>query len=164
MGSAGADVTGGSSTGGAGSTLDVTTGGAEVSEEDGGAGFVGSASPGGCSGGSLRPVAGGFAEIVVRTVSVTVDTATLVWVASRAALSSRACPSITTVSVTVAVVNASNGSVHHCDVGRDGGGAACGASSGDPVSAINTNMPPSARNGTTTTAPKQPRPLRGSSR
>ncbi|NKE61298.1 hypothetical protein FXN61_32835 [Lentzea sp. PSKA42] len=62
------------------------------------------------------------------------------------------------------VVPVSNGSVHHCDVGRDGGGAASGASSGDPVKAINANMPPSARNGTTTTAPKHPRPLRGSSR
>ncbi|MBM7858381.1 hypothetical protein [Lentzea nigeriaca] len=59
-------------------------------------------------------------------------------------------------------VAVSNGSVHHCDVGRDGGGTASGASSGDPVSAINANMPPSARNGTTTTAPMHPRPLRGS--
>jgi hypothetical protein len=68
--------------------------------------------------------------------------------------------------VTVDIVDpVSNGSVHHCDVGRDdGGGAASGASSGDPVKAISTNMPPSARNGTTTTAPKHPRPLRGSSR
>jgi hypothetical protein len=62
------------------------------------------------------------------------------------------------------VVTVSNGSVHHCDVGRTGGGAASGASSGEPVSAINANIPPSARNGTTTTAPKHPRPLRGSSR
>ncbi|MDX8143341.1 hypothetical protein SK854_14530 [Lentzea sp. BCCO 10_0061] len=59
----------------------------------------------------------------------------------------------------------SKGSVHHWDVeGRAGGGAANGASDGDPVKAINANMPPSARNGTTTTAPKHPRPLRGSSR
>ncbi|MDX8034788.1 hypothetical protein SK803_31620 [Lentzea sp. BCCO 10_0856] len=86
-------------------------------------------------------------------------------VANRAAATSRARPSTTTVSVTVDIETpVSKGSVHHCEVGRAGGGAANGASSGDPVRAINANMPPSARNGTTTTAPKHPRPLRGSSR
>ncbi|WP_189258600.1 hypothetical protein [Lentzea flava] len=139
---------------------EVTTGGAEVSEEDVGTGSPGSSAPGD----SFRGAAGGFAP-VARTVSVTVDTATRVCVASRAARASRAAPSTTTVSVTVdREVAVSNGSVHHCEVGRDGGGAASGASSGDPVSAISANMPPSARNGTTTTAPKHPRPLRGSSR
>ncbi|WP_157985084.1 hypothetical protein [Lentzea terrae] len=141
--------------------MDDTTG-EEVSEEDGKVSVDSSSS--GPAGGSFRPVAADLAP-VARTVSVTVDTATRVCVAIRAARTSRAAPSTTTVSVTVdSEVPVSNGSVHHCDVGRAGGGAASGASSGDPVSAISANMPPSARNGTTTTAPKHPRPLRGSSR
>ncbi len=144
-------------TGGAGETpaLEVPAGGAAVSEVDD--------SSSTSEGTSFRAAALGFTpDADTRTVSVTVDTATRVCVAIRAARTSRAFPSATTVSVTVEVV--SNGSVHHCDVDRVGGGAARGASSGDPVSAINANMPPSARNGTTTTAPKHPRPLRGSSR
>lgn len=158
----GADEAGGSNTGGGGTTEEVDDiTGVEVSEEDGRV-SIGSSS--GSAGGSFRPVAGGFVE-VARTVSVTVDTATRVCVASRAARTSRAAPSTTTVSVTVdSGEPVSNGSVHHCEVGRDGGGAASGASSGDPVKAINANIPPSARKGTTTTAPKHPRPLRGSSR
>jgi hypothetical protein len=168
-GAVGDDEAGGTTTGGtcgAGGKADddVTTGGAALSELDGGTTSVGSSSRG-PAGGSFRPVTGGFPPAVLRTVSVTVDTATRVCVANRAARTSRAAPSTTTVSVTVdSEVPVSNGSVHHCDVGRAGGGAASGASSGDPVSAINANMPPSAKNGTTTTAPKHPRPLRGSSR
>lgn len=95
---------------------------------------------------------------------MTVTPTTRVDVAVRAT-ASRAAPWTTTVSVTVDNDTAvSNGSVHHDDVGRAEGGAANGASDGDPVKAINANMPPSAKKGTTTTAPKHPRPLRGSSR
>ncbi len=151
-GSAGAELTGG-----AGGTLEADVVTTEVLS-----GVDGPSSGSSSGKGSFRPVAAGFVE-ETRTVSVTVETR--VCVAIRAARTSRACPSTTTVSVTVDnVVPVSNGSVHHCDVGRAGGGAASGASSGDPVSAINANIPPSARNGTTTTAPKHPRPLRGSSR
>lgn len=114
-GTVGTVEAGGCKVGGAGATTeddDVTTGGAGLSEVDVGPASTGSTSPG-PAGGSFRPVAAGLVP-VVRTVSVTVDTATRVWVASRAARTSRAAPSTTTVSVTVdIVVPVSNGSVHH---------------------------------------------------
>lgn len=158
-GAAGAGVS--TTGGGAVSTVDTTaevvvaTGGESDSE-----GGVGCSSPG-----SFRPVAAGLV-VETRTVSVTVEPTTRVWVAIRAALTSLAAPSATTVSVTVASdTPVSKGSVHQDSVGRDeGGGAANGDSPPAPVKAINANMPPSAKNGTTTTAPKHPRPLRGSSR
>lgn len=116
--------------------------------------------------GSFRSIAAGFV-VLTRTVSVTVaPPTTRVRVAIRAARTSLGAPSATTVSVTVASETpVSKGSVHHDAVGRtEGGGAASGFSAAPPVKAISANMPPSAKNGTTTTAPKHPRPLRGSSR
>lgn len=149
----------GTSAGGAGSTVDTTTVVVVTTGEE----ADGGSSSG--SAGSFRPVAAGLTEDT-RTVSVTVaPPTTRVCVATRAARASRAAPCTTTVSVTVASETpVSNGSVHHWEEGREGGGAARGPSEGVPVNAISANIPPSAKKGTTTTAPKHPRPLRGSSR
>ena len=150
--------------GGAVSTVDTTTG-VVVTTGDSGSeagGDTGSAS----EPGSFLSTAAGFAGLS-RTVSVTVvPPTTRVWVVILAVRTSLAAPCATTVSVTVASETpVSKGSVHHDAVGLDdGGGAASGDSADDPVKAISANTPPSAKNGTTTTAPKHPRPLRGSSR
>lgn len=162
-GSAGGSAGGGGSTGGAG-------GSAEEDEVPGAVGFVGSnsvGSPGTCGaevdvGVSLRPV--GCGRDVAEIVTVDVSVAVTRLVARSTARISLRCASTRTVSVTVEDV--SSGSVHHwlVFVGRGGAGAPSGLPSGDPVNAINANIPPSARNGMMTTAPKHPRPLRGSSR
>lgn len=142
----------------------------EADEAGGCVGSISVGSPGTCGAGvdvgfSLRPVGCGR-DVEESEVDVAggVVVLTRLVVANSAPRMSLRCPCTTTVSSVL--VGVSNGSVHHMlvFVGRAGAGAPRGLSSGDPVSAINANIPPSARNGTMTTAPKHPRPLRGSSR